>query len=208
MHVISGPWWSWLLRGIAAIAFGVLAMVWPGITFLAFVAMFAAYALVDGALHLAAAFRAPQGQPRWLLALQGILGIAVAALTFVWPGITALALLFLIGAWAILGGAMRIALAIQLRKVIVGEWLLGRDVHHLRCAGLPGAGCGSGRGRIHCGLLRHHARGGDGRPGSPFEALRAFPGIFTRSAENISSTASSLTKIRRGRRSRAGSIDR
>ena len=125
MHVISGPWWSWLLRGIAAIVFGVLAMLWPGITFLAFVAMFAAYALIDGVLHLTAAFRAPQGQPRWLLALQGILGIAVAALTFVWPGITALALLFLIGAWAIVGGAMRIALAIQLRKVIVGEWLLG-----------------------------------------------------------------------------------
>ncbi len=125
MHVISGPWWSWLLRGIAAIVFGVLAMLWPGITFLAFVAMFAAYALIDGVLHLTAAFRLPQGQPRWLLALQGILGIAVAALTFVWPGITALALLFLIGAWAIVGGAMRIALAIQLRKVIVGEWLLG-----------------------------------------------------------------------------------
>ena len=125
MHVISGPWWSWLLRGIAAIVFGVLAMLWPGITFLAFVAMFAAYALIDGVLHLTAAFRAPLGQPRWLLALQGILGIAVAALTFVWPGITALALLFLIGAWAIVGGAMRIALAIQLRKVIVGEWLLG-----------------------------------------------------------------------------------
>jgi uncharacterized membrane protein HdeD (DUF308 family) len=87
--------------------------------------MFAAYALIDGVLHLTAAFRAHQGQPRWLLALQGILGIAVAALTFVWPGITALGLLFLIGAWAIVGGAMRIALAIQLRKVIVGEWLLG-----------------------------------------------------------------------------------
>src|SRR3954453_522043 len=106
MRVISGPWWSWLLRGIAAIVFGVLAMVWPGITFLAFVAMFAAYALIDGVLHLTAAFRAHQGQPRWLLALQGILGIAVAALTFVWPGIPALGLLFLIGAWAIVGGAM------------------------------------------------------------------------------------------------------
>src|SRR5436305_5231802 len=125
MHVISGPWWSWLVRGIAAIVFGVLAMLWPGITFLAFVAMFAAYALIDGVLHLTAAFRAPQGQPRWLLALQGILGIAVAALTIMWPGITALALLFLIGAWAIVGGAMRIALAIQLRKAIAGEWLLG-----------------------------------------------------------------------------------
>jgi uncharacterized membrane protein HdeD (DUF308 family) len=124
MH-ISGSWWSWLLRGIAAVVFGVLAILWPGITFLAFVAMFAAYALIDGVLHLTSAFRAPQGQPRWLLALQGILGIGVAVLTFMWPGITALALLFLIGAWAIIGGAMRIALAIQLRKVIAGEWLLG-----------------------------------------------------------------------------------
>ena len=124
MHVISGPWWSWLLRGIAAIVFGVLAILWPGMTFLIFVAMFAAYAFVDGAIHLVASFRAPTGQPRWLLALQGILGVAVAVMTFVWPGITALALLFLIAAWAIVGGALRVALAIHLRKVIAGEWLL------------------------------------------------------------------------------------
>jgi uncharacterized membrane protein HdeD (DUF308 family) len=124
MPVISGPWWSWVLRGIAAIAFGVLAILWPGITFLIFVAMFAAYALVDGIIHLVASFRAPTGQPRWLLAVQGILGVAVAVLTFVWPGITALALLALIGAWAIVGGALRVAMAIQLRKVISGEWLL------------------------------------------------------------------------------------
>jgi len=124
MRVICGPSWSWVLRGIAAIAFGVLAIVWPSITFLIFVAMFAAYALVDGIIHLVASFRAPTGQPRWLLALQGILGVAVAVMTFVWPGITALALLFLIAAWAIVGGALRVALAIQLRKVIAGEWLL------------------------------------------------------------------------------------
>ena len=124
MRVICGPSWSWVLRGIAAIAFGVLAIVWPSITFLIFVAMFAAYALVDGIIHLVASFRAPTGQPRWLLALQGILGVAVAVMTFVWPGITALALLFLIAAWAVVGGALRIALAVQLRKVIAGEWLL------------------------------------------------------------------------------------
>jgi len=124
MRVICGPSWSWVLRGIAAIAFGVLAIVWPSITFLILVAMFAAYALVDGIIHLVAYFRAPTGQPRWLLALQGILGVAVAVMTFVWPGITALALLFLIAAWAVVGGALRIALAVQLRKVIAGEWLL------------------------------------------------------------------------------------
>jgi uncharacterized membrane protein HdeD (DUF308 family) len=124
MQSVSGPWWSWLLRGIAAVIFGVLAILWPGLTFLVFVAMFAAYALIDGIIHLAASFRANPGSPRWLLGLHGILGIAVAVLTFVWPGITALALLFLIAAYAIVGGAMRIALAIQLRKVIAGEWLL------------------------------------------------------------------------------------
>jgi uncharacterized membrane protein HdeD (DUF308 family) len=124
MPLISGPWWSWLLRGLAAIVFGILAILWPGLTFLVFVAMFAAYALIDGAIHLAASIRAGVGQPRLLLALQGLLGIAVAVLTFVWPGITALALVFLIAAWAIIGGALRIGLAIHLRKVIAGEWLL------------------------------------------------------------------------------------
>jgi uncharacterized membrane protein HdeD (DUF308 family) len=124
MQSISGPWWSWLLRGIAAIVFGVLAIAWPGLTFLVFVAIFAAYAFIDGSFHLAAGIRARQRQHRWLLVLEGLLGIAIAVLTFVWPGITAVALIFLIAAWAIIGGAMRIGLAIQLRKVIAGEWLL------------------------------------------------------------------------------------
>jgi len=123
MHVISGPWWSWLLRGIAAIVFGVLAMLWPGITFLAFVAMFAAYALIDGVLHLTAAF----GRLRvsrdgcWLCKGSGNRSrgthLCVARHHGVGPAIPDRSM-------GDGGGAMRIALAIQLRKVIAGEWLL------------------------------------------------------------------------------------
>jgi uncharacterized membrane protein HdeD (DUF308 family) len=125
LETLSRNWWLLLLRGIAGIGFGVLAFLWPGITLLVLVFLFGAYALVDGALAVAAAFarrggRAPTG---WLV-LIGVLGIAVGVATFFWPGITAIALLAMIAAWSILHGVFEIAGAIRLRREIEGEWLL------------------------------------------------------------------------------------
>jgi uncharacterized membrane protein HdeD (DUF308 family) len=104
-----------------------LALVWKGITLHALVILFGAFVLVDGAMMLAAAITGAPGAEgrRGLLVLQGLLGIAAGIVTFVWPGITALALLYLIAAWAFITGTLQIAAAIRLRRQIDNEWLLG-----------------------------------------------------------------------------------
>jgi uncharacterized membrane protein HdeD (DUF308 family) len=116
------------LRGAAAILFGVLALVWPGITVFALVIAFGAYALVDGAFTLAAAFGDQDGGPTrggraWLVA-RGVAGILTGIIAAVWPGITALALLWVIAIWAVVTGVFDIVAAVQLRKQMRREWLL------------------------------------------------------------------------------------
>ena len=125
LEVLSRRWWAVVLRGVVAVVFGLLAMVWPGITLLALVALFAAYALVDGAVTLAAAFGPRRaGTSRGWLIVEGIAGVLAGILTFVWPDITALVLLWLIAAWAIVTGVLEVVAAVRLRKEITGEWLL------------------------------------------------------------------------------------
>jgi uncharacterized membrane protein HdeD (DUF308 family) len=123
--ILASRWWMLLIRGIVAILFGILCFVWPGLSLLALVTVFGAYAIVDGVFNLAHAIGGPRDSERWwALLLEGILGIAVGVLTFVWPNVTALALLYIIGAWALFTGVLEIMAAIRLRKVIRGEWLL------------------------------------------------------------------------------------
>jgi uncharacterized membrane protein HdeD (DUF308 family) len=108
------------------VLFGVLAIAWPGITLAALVIVWGAYALADGVLALIAAWQVrDQGRPFWSLVVVGLLGIAAGIVTFLWPGITALALLMVIAAWALVMGIFQIVAAIRLRKAIEGEWLLG-----------------------------------------------------------------------------------
>ena len=118
--------WGWiLLRGIVAILFGVFTLFKPGIALTMLVLLFGAYALLDGVFMAVSAIANRQGQPRWVaLLVGGILGIAIGILTFVMPGITAVALLALIAVWAIIIGVAEIVAAIQLRKVLTREWML------------------------------------------------------------------------------------
>jgi uncharacterized membrane protein HdeD (DUF308 family) len=124
---LARNWWLVLLRGIIAVAFGVLAFVWPGATLLSLILLWGAYAIADGAFSLWAAItgKVSEAASRWWLAVVGVIGIAAGIIAWAWPGPTALALLWLIAMWAIIIGAMQIWGAIRLRKEIEGEWLLG-----------------------------------------------------------------------------------
>src|SRR6266536_2363236 len=123
---LSANWWVILLRGIVGVIFGVLAFVWPGATLLALVFVWGAYAILDGAFALYLTYLADRQQRRWWqYLLEGLAGIGAGIVAFGWPGITALALLYLIAAWAIVTGIVEIIAAVDLRKQIQNEWLLG-----------------------------------------------------------------------------------
>ena len=123
--VWSGMWWALALRALAAILLGVIAIMLPGPTLVAVVIVFAIYAITDGILAIIAAVQGIRRKERWgPMLFQGIVGIIAGAIAVLWPGIGALALTYLVAAWALVTGAFEIAAAIRLRKEIKGEWLL------------------------------------------------------------------------------------
>ncbi len=127
-QLLARNWWLFLLRGLAAIAFGVLSLIWPGLSLVTLVLLFGAYALVDGAFALAAAIVGRgNAEFRWWLVLVGLLGIAIGVATFLWPGLTGLTLLYLIAGWIVATGLLQIIGAIELRKAIDNEWWLILD---------------------------------------------------------------------------------
>jgi uncharacterized membrane protein HdeD (DUF308 family) len=121
----SGHWWALAIRGAIAILFGLAALLRPGIALEALILLFGAYALVDGVFAIVGVFGGTRGgTPRWLLLIEGIAGILAGLIAFFLPGLTALVLLYLIAAWAIVTGIFQIATAIRLRREIRGEWAL------------------------------------------------------------------------------------
>jgi uncharacterized membrane protein HdeD (DUF308 family) len=127
MIVVIGNWKTLAIQGAVAVLFGLTALVWPGLTVTALVLLFGAFVLVDGLFALAAAFSrtAEARANRTMLLLHGIISTAAGLVTFFWPGITTLALLYVIAAWAFISGVLRIFAAVKLRQVIEGELLLG-----------------------------------------------------------------------------------
>lgn len=126
MTTLAHRWWLLLVRGIAAVVFGVLAIVFPGLGLLALVALFSAYALVDGVFNIALGVRQARGGERWgVLVAEGVISLVAGLLAILWPAITALVLLFVIAVWAVATGIAEIAAAVKLRKQVRGEWLLG-----------------------------------------------------------------------------------
>jgi uncharacterized membrane protein HdeD (DUF308 family) len=127
-QLLARNWWLFLLRGIAALIFGVLSLAWPGISLALLILFFGAYALVDGAFALSAAIVGRgNAEVRWWLVLVGLVGIGVGIVTFLWPGLTALTLLYFIAGWVVATGVLQIIGAIELRKVIDNEWWLILD---------------------------------------------------------------------------------
>lgn len=125
LTALADQWWVIGLRGLLGVLFGLVAFVMPLPTLVALVWLFGAYALLDGVFSLAAAWRRRPGDPPWwALLLSGVAGVAAGIISFVWPGITALALVYLIAAWAFITGVLQVAAAVRLRKEIDGEWML------------------------------------------------------------------------------------
>ena len=118
-------WWVLLLRGVVAIAVGVAAFAWPGLTIAILILLFGAFILFDGITAIIDAIRYRDTvQNWWLWLLVGVLGVVVGLMTLSWPGLTSVVLIGFIAAWSILGGILRIVAAIELRKQVKGEWLL------------------------------------------------------------------------------------
>jgi len=118
---LARHWWVIALRGLAAVLFGVLAFVWPGMTLAVLVLLFGAYAVIDGILAIVAALRGGTDH-RLVLGLEGVVGVLAGLAAFVFPGLTALVLLYIIALWAVLTGVLEVVAAVRLRRTITNEW--------------------------------------------------------------------------------------
>ena len=124
LGLVARDWWVFAIRGIAAIVFGILAFIYPDKTLTVLVFLFGAYVLVDGVALLVALVRGDPIARRhsWAVAIMGILGIVAGVVTFVYPGLTALSLLYLIAIWAVAMGTFQVIAAIALRRELDGEF--------------------------------------------------------------------------------------
>ena len=128
LHALAQNWWLVLLRGVCAVIFGLLTFVLPGVTLATLILLYGAFVLVDGVTSLIAAIRGGAPAPRWWLAIVGLLGIAAGLLTFFYPGLTALVLLYFIAFWAIATGVMADTGSRGRRLTWAGLASAGRDV--------------------------------------------------------------------------------
>ena len=123
--VLAANWWALVLRGIAAIVFGVLTFFWPGATIAVLVIFFGVYALIDGILAIVSAIRAAERHRRWgPFLVEGIVGILAGLFALFAPVAAAALFVYILAAWALITGALEIAAAIRLRRDIPGEWAL------------------------------------------------------------------------------------
>jgi uncharacterized membrane protein HdeD (DUF308 family) len=122
---LATHWWLGLIRGIAAIAFGLFALAFPGSAVIILLLLFGIYAFCDGVVALTMAFAGTDdATPTWWLVVTGALGMIAGIAAFGWPELTSKLLLIIMGTWAFLAGIAQIAGAIELRKELQDEWLL------------------------------------------------------------------------------------
>lgn len=125
---LAERWWAMALRGLVYLLFGLMALLWPGLTFGTLLLLFGIFTVLDGGLSVAGAVRAGRRRERWLgLALEGVVSLLVGLAVLFWPDVSALALLYVIGAWAALTGGLEVLAAVRLRREIEGEWLLAAN---------------------------------------------------------------------------------
>jgi uncharacterized membrane protein HdeD (DUF308 family) len=123
--ILSRSWWALALSGFTAVLFGILVFSWPRLAVAVLIVLFGAFALIDGISSIITAVEGIEHHQTWTWPLAyGIAGVVAGLVTFAWPQLTALALLFLIAAWAIVAGAIQIFAALELRRVLHGEWIM------------------------------------------------------------------------------------
>lgn len=144
LPALAGNWWAFLLRGIAAVLFGLAVFFWPRATPFVVSVLFGSYALVDAILALVAGIRSSGGR-RWPLLVEGVIGVLAGLIAFFWPGITVLVLLYVIAGWAIFTGILEVVMAISLRRDIENDGLMVSSgvlsmLFGVLVAALPGSG--------------------------------------------------------------------
>ncbi len=125
MRPYIGTWKHLAVHGVAAVLFGLATLVWPAITMWSLVLLWGAFAFVDGITAVSAAIADRLLIHRGWVALRGAAGIVAGILTFLWPSMTALALLVVIATWAMVIGGSRVAFAVSARRYISGTGVLG-----------------------------------------------------------------------------------
>ncbi len=126
LNTVCKRWWVLMFRGIAAIALGICAMVWPGVTLVSLVYLFGIFTIIDGVAAILLGFRGEaDGTVWWTMVWLGLLAIAAGIAAFAWPGLSLLVLATIIAVSAIVRGAFEIFAAISLRKELDDEWILG-----------------------------------------------------------------------------------
>jgi uncharacterized membrane protein HdeD (DUF308 family) len=125
-RILEENWWAIALRGVAGIIFGIIALLFPGVTILSLVLLFSAYMLVDGAFSIAGVLRSGRRSTQWgWMLLNGILSILTAIVAFLWPGLTAVAFVLLLGAWAGVSGVLMLVAAYRMERRRRGRgWLI------------------------------------------------------------------------------------
>ncbi len=126
LNIVTGKWWILLIRGIAAIVFGLLAILWPGVTLQTLLLFVGIYFLIDGVSTLFSGIaHRKEARHWWTAAIEGLAGIGFGLIVLITPQLSALVLLFMIGGWAVITGVFEVYAAIQLRKEMEGEiWLV------------------------------------------------------------------------------------
>lgn len=126
LDILGRTWWLLVLRGVGALIFGGIALLWPDLTVRVIVIVFGAFAIADGIFEIAGGIMGNNSQENRLLRiLLGVVSLGAGLVALIWPDITALAILYVIAIWALIIGVMEIIAAFRLRRQIEGEWLLG-----------------------------------------------------------------------------------
>jgi len=122
---IGRSWSMWLVRGIVALLFGLVALISPFATLTSLVMVAAAFMLVDGIFAFFSMFSRRDSPFWWSSFFEALVGVGIGLALLLWPGVGLLTFLYFLAAWAVVSGVFEIITAIRLRKVIEREWALG-----------------------------------------------------------------------------------